>query len=774
MLKIDANDGGVIPPPIVAPISAEQSGFVRQCVEVILTLCRVFGFDSNGYSPKGTMDHWVHCASVWGDPLKFVKWKISAYYSFHKNQTIPSCPLGMDDHPGVLLGGRGYKFLNIMKRTDKCLFESFITSVLYSKKGMPRPSKAYIRKSEEAAFEKLTKAVPFQNSKCLLQSDKVKKVCKLVEFELSEKTVRYQIERTVLELFEDVTYTAMERIEPFFPSTSANYINSRAMMGAVGAIVEDPDLIGDLLIKDEESLVDLKIIRTRHSEMVGCESAKLRMYFSRLYDNIVKKVAKEEAIAIPLGLPEALKVRVISKGPPLLYTMLKPLQKKLWKTLKFHPCFKFIGTPDNSVHIQDRMGANLKETHKFLSVDYTDATNEMMSFCSNQAVKSICEILDLPKYESDAFLKALTGHTIEYEGVQRPQTMGQLMGSIVSFPILCIVNAAICRWALEISDNHKWLLRDCPLTINGDDAVMKINSYGVSVWEQIGAFCGLSPSIGKVYYSDNFLNINSHSYTFHPLGYVGISNTIKGRRVNRVINFEKIDHVNLGILFNQKRSGGSGSVVDSGEKSLGSRACELVEGSPYCLRERVLCQFLHINGDKLKVARFPWFIPEYLGGLGLPCIGKYQPSNHDLRLARMIYDHDEFRLPSKPKNNSWIVWSYAKEKMKVLPKHGFVAAAAFQSSMTEDVITEAQLASLYCVEALFHGKTDLLYKAIDEDKHCMKKWIRQIQSVWKRAMLSKIPYPEPFNPTHYPVVYSVSDIPYIHEMKSTNLTTPCM
>jgi hypothetical protein len=246
---------------------------------------------------------------------------------------------------------------------------------------------------------------------------------------------------------------------------------------------------------------------------------KLHDVFIDLYLRI-RDLAKEEIpLAKPLALAEALKTRVISKGPPFLYTVLKPLQVKLWSVLKSHPCFSLIGKPVDDMYVQERMGAKLKDDQIFLSVDYTDATNEMYSWVSDVIVNEIVDCLSIPDDEAFMFKTALTGHILEYNGEVAKQERGQLMGSIVSFPILCIANAAICRMALEADQSRVFTLRDCPLAINGDDAIMKMTRKSVKIWETIGSYCGLSPSIGKVYESNRFLNINSTTYNYSSEGF---------------------------------------------------------------------------------------------------------------------------------------------------------------------------------------------------------------------------------------------------------------
>jgi len=794
-------------PPFL--LTSEQKCYVRQCVDVIITVAELYGFDTTGWSRKGTYDHWINCATILGDPMKFVKWKIAAFYSYHKNQTLPPSILtssfcevgspdvldigkvGHTDHPGILLGGRGYQFIrNVLKRQDPELFESFITSILYSKKGMPRPGKNLLRLAELKAFEKLTSPPVFKPDFLLDwgNSHHNNPRFEAVESYLSKDTVIAQIWRTCDELFHKVSYTTDDRLEPFFPSTSANYNNTRSLGGVIGDLKSHPWLLKDLETK--EKLIQLIVMEKgkKTGTILTVDDMKLREKFTTLYTRISEEAFLETPLAKPLALAEALKTRVISKGPPLLYTMLKPLQKKLWSTLKDNPCFSLIGQPVTADYVQRRMG-KLKENQKFLSVDYTDATNEMFSFCSEAATTRLSDLLGLTFEESHCFERALTGHIIEHNGIRKPQSNGQLMGSIVSFPILCIVNAAICRWTLELAHGRHYTLTDAPLAINGDDAILKLESSGMRLWEKIGSFCGLSPSIGKVYISDTFLNINSTTYQYKPdfESYtVEVVDKKSGllKDIERTRSFFLTPYINMGLLLGLKRSGMGNTMLDTGGPSFGSRSTELINSAPANLREKLMGKFIHINKAKLTKFNLPWFIPENLGGIGLPSIGRFTACDKDLRLARKIYENPKvFKLPARPNDVPWQTWKYAckrfPEQISMMNNDlgEFLSKAKDGPDIVHRMMSLNTVRGLACVEALFREPLEKLFidsgpnaikkqgsQKINVPEKIMAKFYSKTQSVWKKALLSEIKMPEPFNPTKFPITYSNNDLPLIFHL----------
>lgn len=741
-----------------APLKESEVLFVKQCVDVLISLTELYGFSSNKYQRKGTYNHWVYLAAASGDAMKLTKYKLAAFYSFWKAQELPESPFPDElDNPSVILGGRGYRFVRLLNRSNPRAFESYITSVLYSKKGMPRPGKWRLRLAEENAFTKLTTRPHYGSSINIIPWGDVSAFGKL-DTVVSQETVKGQLRRTVNELFKGESYTDDNRVEPFFPSTSANYINTRSLGGAVATIMEDDELIGDL--RTSEDLIDVSVIGNKHRAVIA-DSTKLRLRFLILYKRILRKSRAEPPVAVPLALAEALKTRVISKGPPLAYTALKPLQRKLWLVLKKHPVFKLIGQPVDPWYVQERMGAKLAVDEAYLSVDYSDATNEMFSWVSDEVVAALSDVLSLTEDERVVFKRILTGHLIEFEDEILPQERGQLMGSIVSFPILCIVNAACCRWAQELAYQRTWSLSDCRLGINGDDGILRTNGFGKLCWEKISSYCGLLPSVGKVYFSRTFLNINSTTYLYHSDGYLGDIAT------KRILHFELVQYVNLGLLFNLQRSGtGKAGVDDAREGTIGSRVRELIRLCPEDMQIKVIKKFLHLNKSVLGRLCVPWFIPEDLGGVGLPMVGSFVARDKDLRLARMIYDHPkEFKIPQKPRNTPWRVWEYAQKRFEVVP-----ADVAMAHHGTES-ISGSRLRGLFCVEALFRNRDiSTLYQ--EAEAKSIKRYWRQLSNVWKRACLSGLPFPEPFQLGNFPVVHRLDDVPYITEITKFQVSTP--
>jgi len=348
---------------------------------------------------------------------------------------------------------------------------------------------------------------------------------------------------------------------------------------------------------------------------------------------------------------------------------------------------------------------------KFLSVDYMSATDLLNPRLSLAAVDEICKITGIPDDLSVMFRDALCGHTIEGS----PQKWGQLMGSIVSFPILCLVNAAICRRAYELGEQLPWgvSLQDCPLLVNGDDGLLRCGLRTKEYWADLAALGGLTPSVGKVYFHETYLNINSTSYSMDESGCV------------------HHPYVNMGLVKGMTRSEGkmqANNVTENQDSfgTIGSRHHELMKGCPDSIRLSVHKMFIRENYELLKSIKVPWYVPESMGGVGLMPFTvtsgediddfkisyleidgvRYGPSDLDLKCCRIIsnkYANVSVRkLPTSQPVQARQVW-YTKKGFDIPSLHVVGAVNSTLSACADsqsDVFSFMDLSTFYFCPSL--------------------------------------------------------------------------
>jgi hypothetical protein len=619
-------------------------------LDVLVDFCTLYGFSAKEYDRKSTLAHWQICSVNCGW-MAFLKYKLSAFMSAYLKNDLPPCPFEQLDYPFHIAGGRLGRFISRkIMLSDKAL--SFTVGLLYLKKGLPRPSFSACEQSKKATKKVLT----------------TKQILPISPY---RKKFRNRLRFVVRQTFHKCI-TDEDLHHPYAPSIKANYVDSRSKFGTFGTLF-DLGLIKDVATDDvgpslafahQSSGVyhDCLVVDSSSEEIESEDSVlyrvnpRIRSRVQSVYTDVYEKarlLAMNEVANVKLvSLAESLKVRTISKGPPLTYFVLKPVQKFLHRIMRRIETFSLIGEPVSIEFLNKKFQDHEGQFH---SLDYKSATDLLDPEVSSWCVDEICDAVRIPDDIRSLFHKALTGH--EIEGV--PQLWGQLMGSVVSFIVLCLVNATVCLYSYQECTNTRVGLRNAPIIVNGDDGLVRAPPSFLKIWKEISSCIGLIPSVGKTYSSDSYANINSTSFI--------LSNG----------KFELIPYVNMGLVEGLGRSSASGvqDVVDNTKYSLslGARHHDLLNSCPKDMRLAVHELFLRKNAKILKVSPLPWYIPEKLGGIGLqplvvvtpsedidePIIKSYEktstghkcgPSRRDVMIAYSLIDkiHKSFRVKLVP------------------------------------------------------------------------------------------------------------------------------
>lgn len=442
----------------------------------------------------------------------------------------------------------------------------------------------------------------------------------------------WEVRRTARELFGGKVYVPPEA--PCFPSRKGHY-DSSGLKGGAATVILSKWRAALAHHKDEKAyaacpaeVVHLGSVsdaaQVRFCKAVA-KSLKEEMYGVRVECPDGKFRISRVMMASPVAVTEPCKVRVVTKGPEHAYWYLRGIQKFLWRTLSEHPCFELIGKPISEEYLCRRFADTIK-SHFFVSGDYVASTDNLLAKLSRAAMRTIALCSGFSGFDESLCVQALIGHTLEYtkkgpDGKKlrrrQRQTNGQLMGSPVSFPILCVVNAAICRHAIESSseDESLVLLRDAPLAVNGDDCLFTVpDEKGFRTWEKWCAAGGLSSSVGKTYLSRKFVQLNSTSYLVRREPFIGPLPA--GSRRGRVVVFEHCPYPNYGMVSPFDPKGGQERTL----ANLPSLAQQFIEGFGPVERDHLMTFFISQHRSLLATAPqgMSWWLPVHLGGLGLP------------------------------------------------------------------------------------------------------------------------------------------------------------
>jgi len=727
--------------PTSSTVNKSSVDVIGKCVKTVMLVFELSGYEKEGRDEVALANcaaHSMKCIEKMGGKwMAYFKYKIAAFYASVRQQDMPPLPEGLeqgDDDPRVLIGGNVRKwFVGLIRGPEGYKKQCAIAlSILESKRGFPRASEDDLVAAAVESFETLTRKTEDPSPREGVNWGDSEE--NEVQTSINKENLKFWITKVVEETYGGKEYTVEDTMEPMFPSTKANYNNTRSKAGTVGEIMNHPWILRGL---KSDNLVKAKIVQSgKHSNYVLVDRSELNSKWKELYGRVLTAALVEEPVAIPVALAEALKIRVISKGPPMTYLALKPLQKWLWRQLYEHDSgvFQLIGKEVNDELVSKAVG-KCREGEGYLSGDYKAATDNLRSWISDFIAEEIARVTKMDEDTAELLKRALTGHIIEHPvtGETRPQLQGQLMGSIVSFPILCIANAAICLWTRSVSVGRNLTLKTANMLVNGDDLILRARLIAKSFWERLAAFSGMKPSIGKCYYSPEFLHINSAEFT--------VVEETADRRSNPkkpiLSHLNRVRYINLGLVLGLKRSTKGtmdvNGVTDWGSyQSMSVNAQELKLTCPTTDWKRVYAYYLSYNEKKLKGTSLSWFLPEHLGGLGLPMDAQHQPSKKDLRIAAVIYNN--YELPRERLNVPWKVWQYATMRAKSILKTQTLSAAMSEMGTGQNLKDENKLLALFCVESIFSQRL----KDIFDESESNSKMLDKMEKIWKKASKNEL------------------------------------
>ncbi len=330
---------------------------------------------------------------------------------------------------------------------------------------------------------------------------------------------------------------------------------------------------------------------------------------------------------------EPLKVRVISKGEAVPYYVSKLLQRALHDAMRKMDCFRLIGRPMSPTDLMD-LAANRVKTgegrDEWFSIDYSAATDRLSARLSASILERITEGADADLRR--IWLSVLAPHWCRYpfpfneEVKPVTQRNGQLMGSILSFPVLCLANLGLY---LRVIRNDPRRLREKlnGVLVNGDDMLYVAPR---SLWDdhvRLGERVGLSMSPGKAYHHPIFANVNSACYHYHlkPYGYEVMAKS--GLMVPGVGHTPySIPFLNTGLYFGQGKVLGGDDVKET--RDLASTVTELLRGSWFHRKTPdIFRMFVSRHSSSLRVMMEGrnFFAHQSRGGYGVPLLKGIRP-----------------------------------------------------------------------------------------------------------------------------------------------------
>jgi hypothetical protein len=503
-----------------------------------------------------------------------------------------------------------------------------------------------------------------------------------------------ELESVTAEVLKDFSWSAhdiignpwLSPVVGYDPSTAACFEMAAAGGGAASYLydISHHPLQGDELLQITSAQNDQGL----HS--IYYHPTDYQLIVKELSDFSDKYREGKGAPWVVQGILEPLKLRIITKGPAVLQWLGKGLQKALHGYLRELPMFAFIGHPVDPVTLENFLSQTYSTfaegCPEFVSGDYSAATdklnihvtltifdmilskfkfiqydsrNELTRFLTKEVqrpsrlIDCLCSLLnkgtliyrdDNCPSQEDIESHGLSGYYDQFgtAELEVPQRNGQLMGSILSFPILCIANFACVLMASRrmppeefgsdfVKKSFLYNLSRGMCQINGDDILFPVS--GVRMYNHWSSFLkvfGFEKSLGKNWLHSRFFTINSELYSVSR----DSSKASTFRSEIRSTSWTKIEYFAAGLLTGQHKVVGR----SEGRTLPMSSVLDLVLVSAVN-PQRAYRRFLFYNRDWVKSVTQNGMIniglPIPLGGLGVN-LTKYGVGFSTTKLQRCV------------------------------------------------------------------------------------------------------------------------------------------
>lgn len=402
---------------------------------------------------------------------------------------------------------------------------------------------------------------------------------------------------------------------------SSDEVESDVNKATQQAMDEEESSVGDITDHDRYGKMCRPEVQTIYvpnyfEVLEGLWSENLHYVRTHIDDDLPAKI-------VPIREP--LKCRFISKGPSRFYWAATLWQRFLWNRLKRYPIFRLISRPCEGSDIESLLP--LAPNEVLVSGDYSDATNNLDPEMISAAVDGIVNSLRVdpslirdhnPETEvwtdngvmgtwlEKLLRRTLSNHLIVLDKHNYDdQIWGQLMGSPTSFPILCLINAAVICYSLRVPvEGFKTFGR---VLVNGDDCLFPASPEQYDRWIKCTGYCGLKRSPGKNYCSSEFGIINTKLFIFQ-----------KDKRTCTYYPF-----LNQALLYNRVSKGrDAGRTVRTLFPDLGDRLRSCLEGFRDLEQrkkiQRIFCEENRLSLAYARLLHLSKAAPISLGGLGFP------------------------------------------------------------------------------------------------------------------------------------------------------------
>nr|UJQ92022.1 MAG: putative RNA-dependent RNA polymerase [Botoulivirus sp.] len=207
------------------------------------------------------------------------------------------------------------------------------------------------------------------------------------------------------------------------------------------------------------------------------------------------------------------KLRVVTMQSARVKRVLTPVHTALYDHISsFGWCVRGEVTKEDFLAVSsDRRGGE-----SIISGDYSSATDKIRLEAVEAMVQVLQESPDLTREEREVLGQSFAGLKYQIgvcggsplEGIHR----GQMMGSLVSFPLLCLLNKVCFDLTTDLVSGVPGTSRVG--RFNGDDCLFAGDRRVYEVWQQVTAAFGFVVNVTKTGFSQRYGELNSRCFDY--------------------------------------------------------------------------------------------------------------------------------------------------------------------------------------------------------------------------------------------------------------------
>lgn len=205
------------------------------------------------------------------------------------------------------------------------------------------------------------------------------------------------------------------------------------------------------------------------------------------------------------------KFRVVTMQPAFVKRVLTPIHNALYDHIS---SFDWCVRGDVTRATFEGIVKDRQPGESFISADYESASDRIYPWATRVMVDALLEDGDLTSEERRVLVESFENLSwVSKGGRKHPITRGQMMGSLVGFPLLCLLNKACFDISCDIFYGSPSRGKGYRVgRFNGDDCAFSGSAAFFSLWREVTSTFGLVVNEEKTGFDSRWIELNSNVF----------------------------------------------------------------------------------------------------------------------------------------------------------------------------------------------------------------------------------------------------------------------